>query len=284
MRAAPFGRNSLGKRLHQWPRRIDQIDLVSLDILGDGGVERPRLRPQFEHVAEHGDSPLAVGRAQEVERGAHRGGIGVVALVDDREGPVGGLKRLALAASGRRPETRERARRRLKVEARRARGHQNRQRIHGDVSARRADRIGQVLAEHARLHPRRLAVDIAGKKRGVGLRALAEGQDEAHASRAGGIAQSLELRVVAIENGDATALQSTENLGLGVGDRLDRSEMFEMDGRDPRDDRDMRLRHCNQRRDLAGMVHADFEHAEARAFRHARQRQRYAPVIVVGGG
>ena len=35
--------------------------------------------------------------------------------------------------------------------------------------------------------------------------------------------------------------------------------------------------------DLAGMIHADFEHGVARARRTARQRQRHAPVIVVGG-
>ena len=39
-----------------------------------------------------------------------------------------------------------------------------------------------------------------------------------------------------------------------------------------------------QRRDLARMVHADLEHAERRASRHQRERQRHAPVIVVGGG
>ena len=37
-----------------------------------------------------------------------------------------------------------------------------------------------------------------------------------------------------------------------------------------------------QRRDLAGVVHAHFEHRKARARRAARQRQRHAPVVVVG--
>jgi hypothetical protein len=32
------------------------------------------------------------------------------------------------------------------------------------------------------------------------------------------------------------------------------------------------------------MVHADLEHAEPGGLRHQRERQRYAPVIVVGGG
>ena len=57
-----------------------------------------------------------------------------------------------------------------------------------------------------------------------------------------------------------------------------------MDRRDRRDQRDMRPHHAHERRDLAGVVHADLEHAEARVRRHARQRQRHAPVIVVGRG
>ncbi len=39
---------------------------------------------------------------------------------------------------------------------------------------------------------------------------------------------------------------------------------------------------CGQRRDLARVVHADLEHAEGAVGRHARQRQRHAPVVVVG--
>ena len=55
--------------------------------------------------------------------------------------------------------------------------------------------------------------------------------------------------------------------------------MHRLDGCDRRD---VRTHHHRQRRDLAGMVHADLEDAEAGRLRHARQRQRHAPMIVVG--
>ena len=45
----------------------------------------------------------------------------------------------------------------------------------------------------------------------------------------------------------------------------------------------MRARHARQRRDLAGMVHADLDHREIGVARHPRQRQRHAPVVVVAG-
>ena len=48
------------------------------------------------------------------------------------------------------------------------------------------------------------------------------------------------------------------------------------------DDRDMRAREARERRDLAGMVHADLGDAERAVRRHPRQGQRHAPVVVVG--
>ena len=92
-----------------------------------------------------------------------------------------------------------------------------------------------------------------------------------------------ELRIVAVDHRRAARLDAGENLGLGVGDRLDRAEEFQMHRRDRGDDGDMRPHQPRQRLDLAGMVHAHLEHGIARARGTARQRQRHAPVIVVGG-
>ncbi len=53
------------------------------------------------------------------------------------------------------------------------------------------------------------------------------------------------------------------------------------------DDRDMRADQARQPVDLAGMVHAELEDAIVGVARHARERQRHAPVIVEaadGGG
>ena len=116
----------------------------------------------------------------------------------------------------------------------------------------------------------------------IGLGVLAEG-DDARAGRFGRAREPLILRNVAIDHRRAAGLEAAEDFRLGVGNRLDRAEIFEMHRRDGGDDRDMRLHQPRQRLDLAGMVHAHLEHREARARGTARQRQRHAPVIVVGG-
>ncbi len=58
--------------------------------------------------------------------------------------------------------------------------------------------------------------------------------------------------------------------------------MPEVAGSDCRDDGDVRFNHLHERRDLAGMVHANLENREFCASRHARQGQGNTPVVVVG--
>ena len=93
-----------------------------------------------------------------------------------------------------------------------------------------------------------------------------------------------ELRIVAVDHRRAARLDALEDFRLGVGDLLDRAEELQMHRLDRGDDRDMRAHQPGQRRNLAGVVHAHFEHGVTRALRAARQRQRHAPVIVVGRG
>jgi hypothetical protein len=92
------------------------------------------------------------------------------------------------------------------------------------------------------------------------------------------------LRIVAIENGDAARLEPGKDLRLGISDLLDRAEIFQMHRLDRRDDRDVRTHELGQRRDLAGMIHAHLEHRIARRLGAERERQRHAPMIVVGFG
>ena len=94
--------------------------------------------------------------------------------------------------------------------------------------------------------------------------------------------EPLIVRIVGIEDRDAAGHEARKNLGLGVGDGLDRVEEFEMHRRDGGDDRDMRSRQRGQRQNLARVVHADLDDAEVRLARHPRQGQRHAPMIVVG--
>ena len=60
-------------------------------------------------------------------------------------------------------------------------------------------------------------------------------------------AQAVELRIVAVDDGGPAGLEPVEDLGLGVGDRLDRAEEFEMHRLDRGDDRHMRARQGGER-------------------------------------
>ena len=90
---------------------------------------------------------------------------------------------------------------------------------------------------------------------------FAERDDARDAGRLGGRGELRKLAVVAIEHGGAARLEPEEDLRLGVGDLFQRAEIFQMHRRDRGDDRHMRAHQLGERRDLAGMVHADLEHA-----------------------
>ena len=130
-------------------------------------------------------------------------------------------------------------------------------------------------ASRASLSSTRDQPGVAGLRRAEGPHARAA---DARRRR-----EPLELGSVAIEDRGSARLEAEKDLRLGVGDRFERAEIFDMDRRDRGDQRRMRADHAHQRRDLAGVVHADLEDAEFRAGRQARKRQRHAPVIVVGG-
>ena len=92
------------------------------------------------------------------------------------------------------------------------------------------------------------------------------------------------MRIVERQDGGAAGHQAVEDLGLGVGDLRHRGEELDMHRLDRGDDRDVRPHHLRQRRDLAGMVHAELEHAVAGVARHARQAERRAPLVVEVAG
>ena len=95
--------------------------------------------------------------------------------------------------------------------------------------------------------------------------------------------EAREMRIVAIDDRCAARHDAGKNLRLGVGNRFDRCEELQMHRLDGGDDRDVRAHELGQRRDLAGVIHADFEHRKARCRRQPRERQRHAPVIVERG-
>ena len=151
------------------------------------------------------------------------------------------------------------------------------------MPAGRADLVGEVGAEDLRLDRRAVGVQHAFAQPGIGLFVLAERHDSGDAGLLGAALELRELRIVAIEDGGAAGFEAEKNLRLGVGDLGERTEEFEMHRRDRSDDRDMRTGEPRQRRDLAGVVHSHFQHRVMRARRAARERERHAPMIVVGG-
>src|SRR5215475_11230492 len=92
---------------------------------------------------------------------------------------------------------------------------------------RRADLVGDVGAENVRLNSRAIGLQRELDEPRVGHGVLAEG-DDTRASAAGGRRQPLEMRIVAVDYGGAACLEPAEDLGLGVGDRLDRAEELQM--------------------------------------------------------
>ena len=218
------------------------------------------------------------------ERRPHRGRIGVVALVDQQRRAARQLERDARAASGRRLQLGERERRERKIGADERGRRQHRERIEHEMPARRAELVGDVGAEDARLHGRAVRLQRALEQPCVGARRARRTRRSARRRRCCALRASRpNCGLSRLITAAPPRLEPEEDLRLGVGDRLERAEEFEMHRLDRGDDRDLRAHQAGERLDLAGMVHADLEHGVARALRAARERQRHAPMIVVGG-
>ena len=117
--AAPaFGGKGLPQRFRSAGRRRTRDRPHCPRSPRPGRDAAPRLRPEFQHVAQHGDAPAARPDrrlAEQRQRRPHRGRIGVVALVDQQRRrrravrasmrsprpPLGGLNRQAPAPRAR---------------------------------------------------------------------------------------------------------------------------------------------------------------------------------------
>ena len=119
-------------------------------------MQRASFRPEFQHVAEHGDAPAVRADrrlAEQSQRRRDRGRIGVVALVDDERRAAGQFDLDRRAAAGDRLELGERQRREREIGADQFGGRQHRERIMHEMAARRADLVGEFGAEDLRLRP-----------------------------------------------------------------------------------------------------------------------------------
>ena len=134
--------------------------------------------------------------AEQRQRGAHRGRIGVVAFVDDQRRPAGQIERRS-ARRGRRPGSKfgERQRREREIGADEHGGRQHRERIVHEMAARRADLVGRARCRGC--PP--ATVEQRGMQRAfdeprVGLRMLAERDDARDARLLGAALEVRELR------------------------------------------------------------------------------------------
>ena len=143
-------------------------------------------------------------------------------------GPSGVGNREARAPALLRRETAQRRGAGVKVGAERFRREQRAKRVLGHMHAGRAEDERQLAAENPRPHARAAVDRLDLDQPRVAIGAAAELED-ARAARSGGLRQPFELRRVAVERRGAAGLEAEEDLGLGVGDRLDRAEMLDMD-------------------------------------------------------
>ncbi len=134
----------------------------------------------------------------------------------------------------------ERQRREREIGAGERRRRQHRERIQHHMAAGRAELVGDVGAEDARLHGRGVRLQRELDQPRVGLGVLAERDDAADARRLRLLLQPRELRIVAVDDRRAARLDALEDFRLGVGDGFDRGEEFQMHRLDGGDDRDMR--------------------------------------------
>ena len=116
---------------------------------------------------------------------------------------------------------------------------------------------GDFGADAASLRPR-----LASRKPRVGFRRGAEADDARDAAFAGGARQTLETRVVAVEDRRAAFAHAGEDFRLCRGDGREVGEELQMRGRDLRNDRDIGPRDVGEHADLADAVHTHFEHRE----------------------
>jgi len=83
--AAPLGGKGLPQLMHERPGAEHEIDRVGYDRLGERAMQFGPVCSEFQHVAHDGDAaaaPLDRRLAEQRERRAHRGRIGVVAFID----------------------------------------------------------------------------------------------------------------------------------------------------------------------------------------------------------
>src|SRR5665809_89561 len=131
----------------------------------------------------------------------------------------------------------KRARGKRKVGAGKLRRGEHGKRVLHKMAPRGAEAIAHRLAHDVGADLRTIGTELETDGARVGFFGLTEAYDF-RAAVTGALRESLIMRVVAIEDCRAARLEPIEDLGLGVGNLLDRAEEAEMHRRDGGDDGD----------------------------------------------
>ena len=233
------------------------------------------LCPQFTHVAQHDDAPPAaarVGEHQRLERRAHGRRAGVVAFVQQVETAFRQMNGAARAAARRRFQARHRCG--CGVDA--CAGLVNRGK-HGEgigypMMPRYTHPEAEALSEHRGRHLAAVCIHHRGQQPHIRIRMKAEGNPAGDARFRGARFEQVEMVVVARQHCGAALDNAVEYLGFRLGHRLDAVKILDMHRRHRGDQRHMRPDHPGERRQFAGVAHAQLEHAIDRRTRQAGER------------
>ena len=263
------------------------------DIVHTAGCNRPHQRcvvgramfAQFLHRPQNGDPPLGMGYAQLRQRRLHRGGIGVIAFIDQQR-PARAIAALCrqcnpLAAPFEAFHLSQRQSSRAQIAARCTHGGHHGERVGNPMLARFSDGVADLAVAQIGGNQRsatRSRNSIEQPHIGVSRPAKADcGDTELVRCR-------LDPRMVRAIGGNdrgAARLQPFEDFGLGIGNRLFTAEHFDMRRSNRGDHRDVRADLRGQRGDLSRVVHTHFKHAELAARSHPGQAERNADMVVI---
>src|SRR4029450_9286635 len=123
-------------------------------------------------------------------------------------------------------------------------------------------------------------VETAGEQPRLSRFVFAKADDAVYAGSARRLGKKLEVYIVAIQQRPSVRVDTNENPRPGGGDGCERRKELQMRRFNRGDHRDMRSDQPAQRRDLAGMVHAQLEDAVAGVGRYTRQSERRTPLGV----
>jgi len=244
-----------GDRLGALGADEDHVVADGRGLTPEALVQRRLLVPELDHPRRHEDPSLGGMSAEHLERGRGAGRVGVVGVVDhddagagirDRRQPVLGRRDLRQAR-------RDPLDRHPDDVADRGGGEQV-----GDVVA--AEQPGRHLRAPVADHEREAGVTVDERDLlGAHVRIVGR-KPVQHRLDVDGCGDLAHARVVAVGDQAAARGQRPRQLGLGVGDRIDRAEPLEVHRSDRGQHPDPRVHELAQLGDVALPVHPHLDH------------------------